>query len=48
METFYFIVALVKLGNILIRGIIDISAYLKKRRLERSEEGKQAQKTKQP
>jgi len=32
MNTFIFIVNLVKLGNILIRGIIDILAYLKRKR----------------
>jgi len=35
------------LGNILIRGIIDIRAYLKKRRLEQTEKDKQMQKAEQ-
>jgi len=47
METFIFFVNLVKLGNILIRGIIDIRAYLKKKRLEQAEKDKQVKKAEQ-
>jgi hypothetical protein len=35
------------LGNILIRGIIDILAYLKKKRQEQAEKDKQMEKTEQ-
>jgi len=38
---------IVKIGNILIRGIIDIRAFLKKKRMEKAEKGKQMQKTEQ-
>jgi len=42
------VVRIATLGNILIQGIIDIRAYLKKKRLKQVEKDKQMEKTEQP
>jgi hypothetical protein len=47
MDYFNLFVNIVKIGNILIRGIIDIRAYLKKKRLEQAEKDKHMEKTEQ-
>jgi hypothetical protein len=46
MDTFILIVSIVKLRNILIRGIIDLWVFFKKKRLEQAK--KQEQKLEQP